>query len=136
MGGTVTASRAGGTGEDLTKAFDGILSTKWYASDGKTMGAWIAYQFAYPNKYTVTSYAVASASDEPLRDPYAWRFQGSDDGATWLTIDTRTGETFSMRLETKRYVLSNTTAFSRYRFYVDQTNGSSVQIAEIQLFGY
>ena len=45
---------------------------------------------------------MTSANDAPERDPRDWTIQGSaDGGATWTTVDTRTGQTFDQRYQTK-----------------------------------
>ncbi len=134
QGGTVTSSNVGTTPEEMTKAFDGDGLTKWFASGTKT--PWIAYQFAEPGTHVVTSYGVASANDFPVRDPSAWQLQGSNDGTTWITLDTRMGQTFANRFQTNIYPCANATAYPRYRFLVTANSGSpDTQVAEIMLFG-
>ena len=62
--------------------------------------------------------------------------QGTNSGAVWTTIDTRTGETFANRFQTNLYTCANATAYRRYRFLVTANGGSTdFQVAEIQLFG-
>jgi hypothetical protein len=134
QGGTVTASDPGTDPEDMTKAFDGSAATKWFVSQVKT--PWIALAFPASAQHTVTSYAVTSANDAPDRDPSGWQLQGSSNGATWTTIDTRTGEAFASRFQTNFYTCVNTTPYKRYRFLVTANNGSvDFQVDEIQLFG-
>ncbi len=134
QGGMVTASNAGVSPEDMSKAFDNDALTKWFA--GGVTTPWIAYAFAAGAMHTVTSYAVTSANDAQDRDPSGWQLQGSNTGATWTTIDTRTGEMFANRFQTNFYTCTNATSYKRYRFLVTANNGSpDFQVAEIQLFG-
>jgi F5/8 type C domain len=132
--GTVTASNLGTAPEDMAKAFDNDAATKWYV--GGVTTPWIAYAFAGSTSHTVTSYAVTSANNAPDRDPFSWQLQGSNTGATWTTVDTRTGEVFANRLQTNLYGGVSGTGYRRYRFLVTANNGSpDFQVAEIQLFG-
>jgi hypothetical protein len=134
QGGTVTASDPGVAPEDMAKAFDNDAATKWFVFNVKA--PWIIYTFAAMAPHAVTSYAVTSANDAPDRDPTGWQLQGSNNGTTWTTIDTRTGESFATRFQTNFYTCVNTTAYRRYRFLVIANNGSSdFQVDEIQLFG-
>jgi hypothetical protein len=134
QGGTVTSSNPNVAPEDMTKAFDGLYTTKWFA--GGVTTAWIAYQFAGTTTHVVTSYAITSANDVPTRDPANWLFQGSMDGTAWTTLDSRVGETFANRFQTNGYAVNNTTAYPRYRLNILANQGATaVQLAELQLFG-
>lgn len=79
-------------------------------------------------------YALTSANDSPGRDPKNWQFEGSNDGSTWTTVDTRTNETFSNRFQTKVYDFSNDTPYLYYRINITANSGDSyIQLAEFQL---
>nr|WP_260986775.1 discoidin domain-containing protein [Paenibacillus terrae] len=132
-GGTVSASASGSpSGEEKEKAFDGSSSTKWLIF---TNTGWIQYQFGGGASHIATSYSVTSANDFPARDPKNWSLQGSNNGTSWTTLDTRTGQTFASRFLTKTYTFSNTTAYSYYRLNVTANNGGAeLQIAEIGLY--
>jgi len=134
-GGIVTSSNPNVPPEDMTKAFDGLVGTKWYAGNAVTT-AWIAYQFAGATSHTVTAYAIASANDFPVRDPKDWQLDGSNDGMIWTLVDTRVGEAFINRFQTNRYNCATPGEFRRYRLSVTANNGGGqLQLAEIQLFG-
>ncbi|MCC3371522.1 discoidin domain-containing protein [Cohnella sp. REN36] len=132
-GGTVTASQGGSpSGEEKEKAFDGSSATKWliFAASG-----WIQYQFGSNAAYAATSYSITSANDYAARDPKNWTLLGSNDGATWTTLDTQTNQTFASRFQTKSYSFGNTTAYKYYRLNVTANNGGAeLQIAEIGLY--
>jgi hypothetical protein len=118
----------------MAKVFDNDATTKWFVSLSST--PWIAYAFASNAAHTVTAYSVTSANDAPDRDPAGWQLQGTNSGAAWTTIDTRTGELFANRFETHFYSCVNATAYRRYRFLVTANAGSvDFQVAEVQLFG-
>ena len=58
---------------------------------------------------TVKRYALISANDSPERDPRDWQVQGSNDnGATWTTIDSKTGQSFDQRFQTKVFEIRRT----------------------------
>ena len=79
-------------GEPPSAAVDNNVGTKWldwrsqpserpYVRDA----VWIAFKFA--ESKTISRYEWWTANDATGRDPTAWRFQGSDDGATWVDLD-------------------------------------------------
>jgi hypothetical protein len=53
------------------------------------------------NAQTIKRFAITSANDAPARDPKNWEFQGSNDGATWTTLDSRNGQS-SSRIAARR----------------------------------
>lgn len=132
LGGTVTAQYQTGSpaGEEYTKLIDNNYSTKYLTFNA---AGWVQYQA--PASYVVTSYAITSANDAPERDPLSWTLQGSNNGSAWTTIDTRTGEDFPNRLQTRTFNFTNTTAYTYYRFNLTNNSGTILQLAEIELFG-
>ena len=125
----VTASGENAPGEGRDKAFDGDRGTKWltFATTG-----WVQARLDAP--LTVTNYALTSANDVPERDPRDWRLQGSADGTTWTTVDTRAGETFSGRGVTKGYTVADPRPYAYYRLDVTANGGAPiVQLAEVEL---
>ncbi|HEY0944663.1 MAG TPA: discoidin domain-containing protein [Opitutaceae bacterium] len=135
-GGTASASKQKLPGEGAAQAFDGSSATKWFASNVST--AWVQYRFADSDARIVVRYDITSASDVANRDPRDWQFQGSHDGVTWTTLDTRTGELFATRRQTKQYGIANTTAFEFYRLTISATRGagSGIQLSELALMAY
>ena len=120
-------------GEGEAQAFDNTSNTKWlvFSSTGN-----IAYDFANEDAYVVTRYTVASANDEPARDPKTWNLEGSNDGSTWTTLNSQNNQSFGNRFEVKSYEVTNSTSYKRYRLNVTSNNGSGyLQIGEIQMFG-
>lgn len=123
----VTASLDNPPGEVAANAADGDPNSKWlaFASSG-----WVAYAFAAPQ--TVKRYSLTSANDSPERDPVDWLVQGSDDGATWTTLDSQTAQAFPTRFATKTYEVPNTTAYAHYRLDVTKVGAGSglLQLAD------
>ena len=91
-GGTITSEYTDWpSGEDNLKAFDNNSSTKYLTFHNN---GWIQFQFAGGNTYAINSYTLTSANDAQERDPYSWTVQGSNNGSSWTTIDSRSGEDF------------------------------------------
>jgi len=126
-------------GEGMDKAFDNLTGTKWL--DFSPSYSWIQYQYADSKTFVVTEYTLTSANDYDERDPMDWNILGSNDnGSTWDTLDTRTGELFTARFQTRSFQFTNSTAYNIYRLEITQVrNGASansVQLAEIELLAY
>src|SRR4051812_30578254 len=122
----VTASAENAPGETAVKLTDSDSSTKWLAF-AKT--GWVTYQLAAP--VAVAKYSLTSANDSPGRDPKDFTLQGSNDGAAWTDLDSRTGQTYAGRFATNVYSFANTTAYGYYRLNVTANSGDSiVQLAD------
>ena len=85
----------------------------------------------------VATYSLTSANDVPERDPQQWTLSGSNDGASWVTLDSRTLDApFASRFLTRSFKLTNNTAYQFYRFsFVPRAGVSHFQGAEIGLAG-
>jgi signal transduction histidine kinase len=95
---------------------------------------------APPVTRVVRKYALTSANDFPGRDPQDWRLLGSNDrGATWTTLDTRTGEVFTERHQRRVFVCANPGPFNVYRLEIDRVRSpalaDSIQFADLEPMG-
>ncbi|MDI3402357.1 GH92 family glycosyl hydrolase [Streptomyces cavernicola] len=119
-----------GSGEVKENLIDGESSTKWLTFAAK---GWVEYDLSEPVK--VRKYALTSANDHADRDPKDWTLQGSADGQEWKTLDTRSGETFAKRFETKTYDFANDTAYAHYRLDITANNGAAdaTQLSDFQI---
>ncbi|WP_305785869.1 GH92 family glycosyl hydrolase [Symbioplanes lichenis] len=125
----IQASAENAPYEGKAQAFDGDKGTKWltFATTG-----WIQAKTDAP--LTVTQYALTSGNDVPERDPRDWQLQGSADGTTWTPIDTRSGETFEQRGQTKTYQINTPQPYAYYRLNVTANGGADiVQLGELEL---
>lgn len=113
--------------ESSARLFDNTPSTKFFAPH---KAAWVQYQAAKP--FVVTKYALTSANDFPERDPKNWTLQGSNDGATWATINIQNNQAFTSRFQRREFSFANTVAYSRY--LLNLTGAESIQLAEWELF--
>lgn len=133
FGGTVRAQYNDSPhGEEKEKAFDNSDYSKYLTFHNSV---WIQFQFEDGNKYPLSSYSITSANDYPERDPRDWQLLGSNNGSSWVTIDTQRSQSFNKRFETKNYVCNNQTPYQYYRFNVLRNKGGNeTQFAEIRLF--
>lgn len=130
--GVLTAQYQTGSpsGEEYTKIIDNNTSTKYLTQNAS---GWV--QFKPNTTATIVSYSITSANDVPARDPKNWTLQGSNNGSTWVTLDTRTNQSFATRLLKKTYTVSNTTSYAYYRLNISAVqSGSVLQFAEWELF--
>lgn len=131
--GTATSSGTYTSYESPDKAFDGDPGSKWFDNSATT--GWLQKDFGAGNAQVVKRYTVSSA-DVATRDPKDWQFQGSQDGSTWTTLDTKSGQTFANRMQQNTYNIGNTTAYQYYRLNVTANNGAtSLAVAELGLWG-
>jgi predicted alpha-1,2-mannosidase len=125
----VTASGENPPNEVAHNLIDGSTSTKWLTFDNH---GWVQFRFTDP--VAVDDYALSSANDSPGRDPSDWTLQGSQDGQSWTTLDTRTGEHFADRFQTREFSFSNSQAYKYYRLDIGANAGdASTQLSEVQL---
>ena len=138
FGGTTTVTSPGGPyrtsgSEGVDRSYDGDSRTKW-CIDGPP--AQVLWQADLADATEVASYSLTSANDVPARDPQEWTFQGSADGSSWTTLDTRTGAPFESRFQTKTYTVANPGTYRHYRFvFAPKAGVSHFQLSEIGLAG-
>ena len=134
-GGGTASSNDGSSGWDgPAQAFDNDPWTRWY--NGNTHPSptgWLRYDFGSGIAPVIKRYTVTSA-DVVGREPTAWQFQGSNDGSTWTTLDTESGQAFSDPYKQKIYNIGNTTAYRYYQINVTAGNGGSLGISELGLW--
>ena len=119
----VTASGNVGPSYDNYKAFDGGFTdtNSWVASAG---ACWLQIDLGPGHAYIIGSYAITGA--EASWSPSAWTLQGSNDGTTFTTVDTETGQSFTTANQTKSYTVASpgSVAFRYWRINISANNGS------------
>lgn len=117
--------------ENFPSLIDNKATTKYYIS-GKT-ALWVQYKSSVPA--IAVSYTITSANDVATRDPKDWTFLGSTDGVNWVTLDTRSNETFTGRNQLRLFTFTNTTPYQYYRLNITANNGyAGTQFAEWEIF--
>ncbi|MGW4565485.1 GH92 family glycosyl hydrolase [Streptomyces sp. NPDC004561] len=118
-----------GAGEVKENLVDGEPGTKWLTFEPT---GWVEFDLDKPVK--LVTYALTSANDYDARDPQDWTLLGSTDGKDWKTVDTRSGENFTERFQTKSYDLAQPAEYQHFRLEVTKNNGAPdiLQIADVQ----
>ncbi|MFF5204207.1 GH92 family glycosyl hydrolase [Micromonospora parva] len=122
--GTATATG----GQDASKLFDDSSTSQLTFTSATPQITW-AFRGGKqrPTSYTVTSGAGAG-------DPADWRLQGSNDGLTWTTVDSRTDQVFPWRNQTRPYSIDKPGRFAQFRLAVTKTVGAAqTNLAEVEL---
>jgi len=115
------------TGNDVAALFDDTS-----AGEAPT-GKWVEYAFAGDRRrdarfYTLTSGEAASG------DPQSWTLKGSNNGgASWKVLDTRSGEAFEWRKQTRAFKVDRPGRYERYRI---EMAGADAKLAEIELLNH
>ena len=116
-----------GTNEGVANLFDGKTATKWLDFSGTS---WVQVSFDAP--VALNAYSLTAANDYPVRDPATWTLSGSNDGTTWTTIDSRSGEVFASRYLKRDFALTQpAAAYRQYRIAMTAKSGSITQLAEL-----
>ena len=127
---SVNRDNGGGAegGEGSLKLVDNNTDSKFLVGDYRA-DLWAQLVYATPTK--LGAYTLTSANDAPDRDPKDWELMGSNDGENWVVLDSRTGEIFTQRFQTKRYEFNTEERYTHYRLVFGVNNGSNLwQLAE------
>ncbi|MFI1993956.1 GH92 family glycosyl hydrolase [Actinoplanes sp. NPDC020271] len=121
-----TATTDGGS--DASKLFDDTSSTQLTFASGTPQVDWTFRGGEQaPAYYTLTSGAKGG-------DPSDWTLQGSADGITWTTLDTRKDQVFAWRNQTRPFRIDKPGRFTRFRLAVTKTTGAAqATLAEVEL---
>jgi hypothetical protein len=134
-GGTITGNHTNSPGgEQLPNLIDSNFSSKYLAFNYNTD---LYIQLAFPSSRKTDAYTITSGNDAPERDPKDFNLQGSNDGTTWTTIDSRTNETFAGRNFTRSFNLATEAEYSYYRLNITSISGANlIQISEWRLLDH
>ncbi|MGK5740281.1 GH92 family glycosyl hydrolase [Micromonospora sp. URMC 103] len=115
-------------GRDASALFDDSSTTQMTFASTAPQVTWASRDVRQtPMYYTLTSGANAG-------DPADWRLQGSNDGVTWTTLDSRQGEAFAWRNQTRPFKIDKPGRFAQFRLAVTKTVGAAQpNLAEIEL---
>ncbi|PTE07683.1 hypothetical protein [Mesorhizobium helmanticense] len=142
--GSLTPDMAGLTSPSGTVTSTGGSSSAWQAFDKNsgtdvffdniTVG-FIGYQLPGGAQAIVDRYTVTTTDGTRVdRQPVAWKIEGSNDGSTWTTIDSRQGESGWTGGEARFYEFFNKTPYEYHRFRWLSVNGNtSSQFAEVTM---
>lgn len=131
VGGTVATSTSE---REAALVCDGDRETAW--STAASAPQWIAYTLSGNTSKAVCRYELTSAEDLPQCDPRDWDLEGSNDGKTWIVLDTRKNQFFGNRNQTRIYAAKNDTPFSKYRLSIKacrENVAAGIKLAELKL---
>lgn len=116
---------------------DDTITAAWLTAASTTTGQ-LQYDFGSGNSKTITYYSIVGVPlGDPVvaRAPKTWTFEGSNDGSSWTTLDTRTSVAAWTSQEKRTYSVSNTTAYQYYRLNVSLNQGDAtfLSVAEMEL---
>ncbi len=120
--------------ENKSLLFDSNASTKFLTGmrPSAQNPAWVS--FSFPSAVTVGVYSLTSANDLSERDPLAWRLLASDDGVNYITVDSRSGQSFSGRGQQNEYQIANPAPYRYYKLAITENHGADkTQIADLRL---
>jgi len=121
------------------KALDGNnesgVSSRWISSVSSSLPQWISYKFDAP-VIARNYYIVPETGGCADRAPKDFILQGSNNGTSWTTLDTRSNITLSnYKSAGLSFSVNNPGSYTYYRLYVTAVNGSIVvSIQHIKLF--
>lgn len=127
--GSVTGT---GSGASMYQVFDKAPDTDnvW----GSTTSGYVVYDRGAGNAAIVNAYYVRSTDNSQYVDqaPISWELQGSNNGSTWVTLDTRNKEVGWSGSEVRFYEFANETAYRYHSFRWYGVDGlNSTRFAEI-----
>lgn len=121
----------------VTKAFDSNTGTYWMGTGAGV--DWLRVD-ARPwlSKWTPTSYAIrVNSVPQPTRAPKNFALDGSNDCASWTTLDARTNETAWASGEERTFTVTGAAAYRFFRLNITANNGDATytQVAELSMYG-
>jgi len=110
-------------------AFNGDRTNGWQAS---SVPCWLQLDIGAGNGWILDSYGIAGGYAGAPNGPQAWTMEGSNDGTTWTTLDTQTGQTTGWGFSPGGAVLNTytiaspgTTTYRYFRLNVTANNGGT-----------
>lgn len=131
-----SASVPDGAEEGGSQDATSVIGTMTWMPTG--IGAEQAISYVFDNPATVVSYGIVCASGGGNSEiPYSWRFQGSDDGRTWTTLDFFAGDTLSSYPTLNKFTIARPDAYEQYRLLILSTAGGDTPvISHVQMYGF
>jgi hypothetical protein len=110
-------------------SFDGDATNGWMTAG---VPCWLELDTGAGSASVLGSYAIAGGYADGMNGPQAWTMEGSNNGSTWTTLDTQTGQTTGWGFAgggaiLQTYTIASPTGSYRYfRFNVTANNGGAV----------
>jgi hypothetical protein len=126
--GTAAAS---GASSPAWRAFDRDTGSSWQSPNAA--GQWLSYQF--PTGRIIKRYGFFTSSTVSF-NPRTWTFEGSNDGSTWVVLDTQTNFVTGVSTFHSFDISANTTSYTYYRINVTAVQGGGTNptaIVELEM---
>jgi hypothetical protein len=142
--GLASASAILAAGLEAWKAFNKLTVTtddNFYASPSPAASNWVQYDFGADTYSRIGGYSLTSRNSSQYGDsssgssqaPVAWTFAGSNDNTSFVTLDTRTNQSFTQG-QVRTFTLSAPAEYRVYRWTWTQSPvGSAVVVPKMQL---
>ncbi|WFR62118.1 discoidin domain-containing protein [Paenibacillus amylolyticus] len=135
--GVAAASTTYSASLEAWKAFDKNTSDAgWLMENSKWNGAWISYTFPQPK--VINKYGIKGPNSNASTDgAKSWRFEGSNDGTSWIVLDTKTNQPAWSAGEYREYVFTNKDTYITYRLIFTANNGGAyVRTMAVDMFQF
>ncbi|MBN2662168.1 MAG: discoidin domain-containing protein [Bacteroidales bacterium] len=128
-------------GNSAAAAFDNNITTTGWANNN-SLPSWLQVDLGAGNEQAVNAYRVYCSSTQTpgswnneQYNPGTWQFQGSNDGSSWTTLDSKVYGNILMN-EWKVFTFDNTIPFRYFRINITNAEGSTnyIRITELQMF--
>lgn len=128
------------TGQNGWLVGDDNVSTEWDSESNDTGENWVRIDFGAGNAKKVRSHTVRATHDSSFlsRTPQSWHLVGSNDGSTWTTEVTVSGQTGWAVSEQRTFFDTgwSDTGANAWRYWKWQgKQATRIEFAELQLFG-
>jgi putative alpha-1,2-mannosidase len=110
---------------------DDDSSTVWSAQEAQ---ATLWFELPLSAEGPLRQYTLTSAGDRSGCDPTMWRLEGSEDGSTWRTLDSRDDELFPYRYQLRSFALTQPATARHLRLVMQASMaGNCLKLAEVEL---
>ena len=87
------------------------------------------------NGYKIYFNSCSGGTEENIRAPFDWRFEGSDDNANWTTLDFRANVTNWTKMCVREFSFANGTPWRYYRLHVTKHGPDScLELYQLEYF--
>jgi hypothetical protein len=134
IGGTPSSSSQYDVQYGPELAFDGSLSSIWYAAPTHpSPPVWLKYDLGLGNEKVVQKLALNSTFN-PGATITTFTFDGSNDDSNWTVIASLSHDN---GLDRQEFTFSNATSYRYYRIYMETTpSGLTAGVRELEMFEY
>lgn len=132
----VPSSYSSPDGEDVSKAIDGVSSTK-YLNFKKLNTGFTVTPSTGPS--IISAISITTADDYPERDPVSWKIFGSNNDVDYEEIASGSVKSTTERFHTETMAFLNSKSYTSYKIVfpsvADPALANSMQVAEVSLIG-